>query len=66
MIINYSIHSSPIYKETTIFSVSDYSNIGKNLIYLLREYGYTELIAYRYPLHIPELGITIGEIIQGL
>jgi len=59
MIIKYFIHTSPIYKKTTIFFTSIYSEVGRNLVYLLKEYGYTDLISYTYPLNIPELGITI-------
>ena len=59
MIIKYVIHKSPIYKETTVFKASTLDEIGKNLVYLLKEYGYTDLICRKYPLHVPELGITI-------
>lgn len=61
MIIKYVIHKSPIYKDTTVLKTSTLDEIGKNLVYLLKECGYTDLICRKYPLHVPELGITIKE-----
>lgn len=61
MIIKYVIHKSPIFKDTTVFKTSTLDEIGKNLVYLLKEYGYTDLICRKYPLRVPELGITIKE-----
>ena len=61
MMIKYVIHKSPIYTDTTIFKISTLDVLGKNLVYMLKEYGYTDLICRKYPLHVPELGITIKE-----